>query len=119
MAAIKEKEKTIDRVVLVSDDDTLCRIVNVEKEEDGNLYCGDMILPVQDASLVKISDLGRVFFYNCSIAYINEIYHLAEVEKNLVIKKALVFKGETEEKKGPGFFTYLVVIGLIVAIIFK
>lgn len=117
--AKSDKEKTVDRVVIVSDDDTLCRILNVQREDEGNLYCGSLIVPIADASLVKISDLGRVFFYNCSIPYINEIQHLAEVEKNLVINKALVFKGEVEEKKGPGFFMYLVVIGLIIAIIFK
>lgn len=112
-------KETRDRVIIISDDDTLCKILDVQKEDEGNLHCGELIVPVADASMVKISEQGRVFFYNCSIPYINEIYHLAEVEKNLVINKALVVRGDQDEKRGPGLFMYFIVAALILAIIFK
>jgi hypothetical protein len=108
---------TIDRVVIVTEEDDLCKIIEVDEEHSGNLYCEEHILPLNDASLVKISEKGRVFFYNCSLPYINEIQHLAQVEQNLVINKALIFKGEENDKNGPGMFTYLLVVLAFIALV--
>lgn len=115
-----KKGGRLDKVIIVSDEDDLVRILDAE-EINGNLHSVDqsVVVPVADASMVKIGSEGRVFFYNCSLPYINEIYHLAEVEKNLVLNKALVFKYEQDEKKGPGLFMYFIIAALIVAIIFK
>lgn len=112
------KRDTKDTAIIISDDSELCEILEVREQIGNDLYCGEHILPIDDASLVKIGMEGRVYFYNCSLPYINEIQHLAEVEKNLVINKALVFAGEINEKKSVSFFWYFVAVMLSIILIF-
>ena len=117
---MKKKQTTRDRVILVSDQDqSVCEILDVKEEFGGDLHCDGYILPVSDAGMVKVSEKGRVFFFNGSIPYINEVRHLAEVEANIVVNKALTFKGDVNEQKGPGFFMYFIIAALVAAVIFK
>lgn len=112
------KATTQDRVIILSDDTNEIQVLDIEKREGGNLYCDGLIVPAADASDVRISEDGRVYLYNCSLGYINEIQHLAQVEENIVLNKALHFRGDEDVfKKKTSFFQWVVTFMIFIVVL--
>lgn len=74
------------------------------------------VLPIADAT-VYTSDYGLVYAYNCSLPYLTEIGHLAEVERNMIVHQAFLYQGRTAPAKPPIMMILLVgLLGLLAVI---
>lgn len=67
-------------------------ILEVDDVKPEYIRAGRYVLPVTDATITN-SDDGIVYAYNVSLAYLQEIAHLGEVEQNIVVGQAFVYPG--------------------------
>lgn len=70
------------------------------------------VLPISDAKIFNSQD-GAVYAYNVSMPYLEEIKHLAEVEKNIVIGQAFLYQGRNLPTGKPNAFQWVMMIGII------
>lgn len=85
-------------------------ILDVERIEKDRIVAGRYVLPLSDATIHN-SDDGLVYSYNCSLPYLAEAAHLAEVERNIIVGQAFNYAGRTQPGKS-NVMTY-VLIGVL------
>jgi len=66
------------------------------------------VLPTADARILNSSS-GLVYAYNVSLPYLQEIAHLAQVEKNIVIGQAYLYQGRNMPNGKPNVFQWALV----------
>lgn len=84
-------------------------ILNVQEIRQDTIIAGKYVLPRSDAKILN-SESGLVYCYHVSLPYLNEISHLAEVEKNIVIGQAYLYKGHNIPNGKPNLFQWALVI---------
>jgi hypothetical protein len=93
---------------LVGNDKTpTCEIYDVEDIKADRILTYRHTLPLADANIVSGSE-GMYYCYNASLPYLTETAHLAEVEKNIIIGQAYLYKGRTAAPKNANLMMFVV-----------
>jgi hypothetical protein len=69
-----------------------CEILPIQEIDQQYIKTSRYVLPIADAT-VCTSEEGLVYSYNCALPYIQEVAHLAEVEKNIIMAQAFLYPG--------------------------
>lgn len=114
--AEKKREKPMKNQVIVfsSRDDSggrVCEIMDVKEIVENRLVTEKCVLPLSDAEVYNSSG-GMIYAYNVSFEYLTETQHLAEVEKNIIVRQAFDYPNRTEPK---GSANGLMIAGMIIA----
>lgn len=90
-----------------------CEILDIQEIERNRIITSKYVLPLADASILT-SDEGLIYSFNCSLPYLQETSHLAEVEKNTIMQQAFLYAGRTAPIKTSGLMWVLVgILGLM------
>lgn len=89
------------------DKSPMVEVLDVQRIEKDRIITSKYVLPIADASSCT-SDDGMVYCYNCSLPYIQETAHLAEVEKNTIVQQAFLYAGRTAPVRTSGLVWVLV-----------
>lgn len=108
------KEWTIDRE---GDKSTVCEVLDVQEVQKDRIVTSKYVLPLADASVSTNAD-GLVYSYNCSLPYLTETAHLAEVEQNIIMQQAFAYAGRTQPppKTSLGIILLIGVLALLALI---
>lgn len=121
----KEIKENLGRVVLFRSHDAktsqdlgdggadIFEIQNVQEIRQDTIVAEKYVLPLQDAKILN-SEQGLVYCYHVSLPYLTEIAHLAEVEKNIVIGQAYLYKGHNVPNGKPNAFQWALMIGITI-----
>jgi hypothetical protein len=91
----------------------MVEILDVDDVQTDYIQADRYVLPIEDATVLNSED-GLVYCYNVSLPYLQEIKHLAEVEKNIVIGQAFMYPGRNMPNPNKGS---LMPVLLIVAVV--
>lgn len=96
-----------------NDKSSMCEVLDIQEIERNRVITSKYVLPLADAS-ISTSDEGLIYSYNCSLPYLQETAHLAEVEKNTIMQQAFLYAGRTAPVKTSGLMWALVgILGLM------
>lgn len=100
-----------------NDKTPVCEILDVEEVTNDRVITGKYVFPIADASICT-SDEGLIYSYNCSLPYLKETAHLAEVEKNTIMQQAFLYAGRVTQQNKPGLMMWMLVglLGLMAII---
>lgn len=99
-----------------NDKSSVCSILDVQEVTQDKIVTSHYVLPMSDAS-ISTSDDGLIYSFNCSLPYLRETAHLAEVEKNIVMNQAFNYPGRTPQQKTGGVMWLLIgLLGLLAII---
>lgn len=106
-----------DEDVLEAGGGNMIEVLRVVDNANGRLHAGAYVLPVTDAQ-VFTSDEGLVYCYNASPRYLEEVKHLGDVERNIIVSQAFSYPGRmTHLQKGNGLvWGIMIVLGLVAII---
>jgi hypothetical protein len=112
----QEHPKSLDRVIVFAGDQSekfYCDVYYVQSIEAGRIITEnqEVILPLEDAKPFVTKE-GMMYAYNASLEYLNEVQHLGEVEKNIVISQAFLYPGRALGEKQSNM-TNILVIGVL------
>lgn len=100
------KEETYD------DKPTFCEVFDIQDLQKDRIVTARYVLPLADAT-ISTSDEGLIYSYNCSLPYITETAHLAEVEKSMVIGQAFLYPGRNMPQNKPSIMVWVMVAFLM------
>lgn len=82
------------------DDDrnTVCEVLDITSIGQDRIVTSKYVLPLSDAAISN-SEEGLVYSFNCSLPYLTETAHLAEVEQNIIVQQAFLYAGRTQPVK--------------------
>lgn len=99
-----------------NDKSSTCEVLDIQDIERNRIITSKYVLPIADASILT-SDEGLIYSYNCSLPYIQETAHLAEVERNTIMQQAFLYAGRTTANKPSGILWVLIgLLGLLAII---
>lgn len=96
-------------------------ILDVKDIIKNRIITDKYVLPLEDATIRQGED-GTYYCYNAALPYINEVAHLAEVEKNIIVEQAFLYpnrsmmsqqKSNTMNYLVIGALTIIAIIGMI------
>lgn len=102
----KEWSKTED------DKTPTCEILDVQELDRDRIVTSKYVLPLADATITTGDD-GLVYTYNCSLPYLTEMAHLAEVEKNIIVSQAFLYAGRNMPNNKPSLLVWVLVAAMI------
>lgn len=116
-----KQRQRVDRAVVFEEEGQECHIFELGDDsfdrEKGIIKVPGFVLPIGDAA-VRISEKGRVYFYNCPAAYLEETKHLAQVEQQIIIEKALIYPNHRQpEVEGGSKKAVFLVLGIVLLLI--
>lgn len=95
----------------------ICEILDVQDIFKDRVVTSKYVLPIEDA-IIHTSSEGTVYSYNCTLPYLKEVAHLAEVEQNIIISQAFAYQGRTQPQNKTPMIMYVLIAFLgILAII--
>lgn len=96
---------------------TICEILEVREIFKDRIVTDKYVLPISDA-VIHTSSEGTVYSYNCTLPYLAEVAHLAEVEQNIIISQAFAYQGRSQPKQQTPIILYILVgfMGLLAII---
>lgn len=106
------------RFIPTNEDDrsSVCTILDVQEVTQDKVITSHYVLPMSDAT-ISTSDDGLVYSFNCSLPYLQETAHLAEIEKNTIMNQAFNYPGRTQQAKTSGVMWLLIgLLGLLAII---
>lgn len=93
-------EKDHDNDVITSahyESASVCEVLDVLDIFKDRIITDKYVLPLADA-VIHTSSEGTVYSYNCTLPYLEEVAHLAEVEQNIIISQAFAYHGRMQPK---------------------
>ncbi|WP_336791149.1 hypothetical protein [Paenibacillus sp. MMO-177] len=85
-----------------------CEILDITEVQKDRIITSKYVLPIADATISTSSD-GLVYSFHCSLPYLHETAHLADVEINTIMEQAFAYTGRTQ----PPPKTPLMLVGLV------
>lgn len=95
---------------------SVCEVLTVQDIFKDRIVTNKYVLPLADA-MIHTSSEGTIYAYNCTLPYLQEVAHLAEVEQNIIMSQAFAYSGRVQPVKTPMFMFVLVGIISIFALI--
>lgn len=94
-------------------DQDMVEILEVDDVQTDYIQADRYVLPIEDATVLNSED-GLVYCYNVSLPYLQEIKHLAEVERNIVVGQAFMYPGRNMPNAAKGnFMSYVLIFAVI------
>lgn len=89
-----------------------CDIQDIQEIDRDRIITSKYVLPLADATITNGDD-GLVYSYNCSLPYLTETAHLAEVEKNIIVGQAFLYAGRNLPNNKPSMLVWVLVAAMI------
>lgn len=115
---IIEKDNDNDMITSASyETASVCEVLDVLDMFKDRIVTSKYVLPIEDA-VIHTSSEGTVYSYNCTLPYLKEVAHLAEVEQNIIISQAFAYHGRMQPKQQTPLMVYVMfaILGILAMI---